>query len=471
MPVKAQATYLKSFEKDGTILRIPTINLADAVVSYQDTPEFYQFNITLTKPTTENVFNIPLETSGLNFYYQPPLTETESLKEYDFVNATHAIGKTGNVYRPINVVSSYAVYKANAKLGEIPKLYHIYRPLLIDSKGATSWANLSMSKTEMQIICDNEFLAKATYPVVIDPTIGTTSIGGSTESCDVDQKRFAMAELTEDSATFSSISAYMKCDSGTVDVKAGIYPSDSLDSYDMEDYSPLVESSAAAVTTSWTWVNFTIDVELDSGYYGIGVLSSGSTDIANDEGYGGADNVLGGAADEYDDGLADPFGSVSRARKYMMSIFATYGEEEIQEVNVDLEETLAVSSSLDLEKSLYRVSSESTIISTEFTTTKTLIRTAGENLSVTTILETEKDIHAVLTELFETVIISTSLETTKHIAATFIELAETVDFSALIQIILPTEELTTDDLIGLIIVFFVIAISVSVALIYSKSRS
>lgn len=144
--------------------------------------------------------------------------------------------------------------------------------------------------------------------------------------------------------------------------------------------------------------------------------------------------------------------------------------EEGQNVIVDLPETCIISDSLTTQKSLYRVSSESITVSSETATTKTLIRAAGESLSITTIIETEKEIHAVFAELFETIAISASLETVKHIAATLFELSELTNVNTVLNVILPTIPLTAETVLGICFVLIIAVLGICLGLIYQKRR-
>jgi hypothetical protein len=73
---------------------------------------------------------------------------------------------------------SYAVYKKETLIGEgTGKLCHIHRPLITDSRGRRCWGELSIAGNRLSIAIPEEWLSEAEYPVVIDPTIGTTTIG------------------------------------------------------------------------------------------------------------------------------------------------------------------------------------------------------------------------------------------------------------------------------------------------------
>jgi len=73
---------------------------------------------------------------------------------------------------------SYAVYKKETLFGQgTGKLCHIHRPLIIDARGRKVWGDLSIVNNELKITIPEQWLAEAKYPVVVDPTVGTTTVG------------------------------------------------------------------------------------------------------------------------------------------------------------------------------------------------------------------------------------------------------------------------------------------------------
>jgi len=82
---------------------------------------------------------------------------------------------------------SYAVYKKNTLVGEgTGKLCHIHRPEIIDARGRRCWGTLAVIGNELHIIIPEDWLADAKYPVVVDPTIGTTTVGSLTNGAEPD---------------------------------------------------------------------------------------------------------------------------------------------------------------------------------------------------------------------------------------------------------------------------------------------
>lgn len=96
--------------------------------------EKFEIELILNERPATNVFEFDIDTEGLNFYYQSELS-------------TEEVDKGG--YRPENIVGSYAVYYAEkegvvksvdeANRYKTGKAFHIYRPVITDSKGERVW--------------------------------------------------------------------------------------------------------------------------------------------------------------------------------------------------------------------------------------------------------------------------------------------------------------------------------------------
>ena len=142
------------------------------------------------KPST-NVFNFDIAGyQDLDFFYQPPLNQERQTPDVVSCTETECFDRDGKVIvsRPEDVVGSYAVYhkyKKDHVVGEVNygtgKLFHIYRPKIIDASGREVWAKLSFSNGKLGVTVPQNFIDTATYPVRVDPTFGYTSIGASSQ--------------------------------------------------------------------------------------------------------------------------------------------------------------------------------------------------------------------------------------------------------------------------------------------------
>jgi hypothetical protein len=167
------------------------------IASCEEHPEGgYEFDIHLKEKPATNKIEFTLNTKGLDFFYQPPLTEeyqnsySEEYQKEIVVSETQVKDLEGNVLveRPENVVGSYAVYASEQKTNwEGGKLYRtgqvgmIYRPKIIDSAGTEVWGELNIANGILSVTIPQKFLDKAIYPIrhAAGLTFGYTTAGGS----------------------------------------------------------------------------------------------------------------------------------------------------------------------------------------------------------------------------------------------------------------------------------------------------
>ena len=115
----------------------------------------FEYDCILLKPPDTNVITLLIEgAEHFDFLRQPDFVPDPFLK------------------------GSYAVYKKETLIGEgTGKLCHIHRPEIIDARGRRCWGELSIVGNSLCITIPEQWLAEAAYPVVVDPTVGTTTIG------------------------------------------------------------------------------------------------------------------------------------------------------------------------------------------------------------------------------------------------------------------------------------------------------
>jgi hypothetical protein len=177
-------------------------------------------NLNSLKDCTSGVVQFKVATQGLTIYKQLPLDQELKLGEqYDFINATVAMKKgVVIVSRPENVVNSFACFDASGM-----KVLHIYASKLIDAKGNSVWVDSDLKDGLLTVVLDSKFLESAVFPVVVDPTFGYTSQGGSDSSLDTDRIRGSKITATE-TGTVTKLSVWLKANSAfTGHVKAALY--------------------------------------------------------------------------------------------------------------------------------------------------------------------------------------------------------------------------------------------------------
>jgi len=149
-----------------------TVNL------YNKTKDLFEYEIILKQKPITNHMEFNVNSTDAVFYYQPPLYLEYGLTEPDATcNATDC----GNFHRPVDVVGSYAVYSKSRRNNQYKtgKLFHIYRPEIIDASNESVWGVLDYSNEILTLTIPQEFLDKAKYPVLVDPGFGNAGTGGS----------------------------------------------------------------------------------------------------------------------------------------------------------------------------------------------------------------------------------------------------------------------------------------------------
>ncbi|MGE5041462.1 MAG: hypothetical protein ACM3IJ_01005 [Candidatus Levyibacteriota bacterium] len=110
----------------------------------------YDLDILLKEKPRTNVFTYNLDLSNL----EPKLIEKGPSEEFSNSYAFYPQDKTNN------------------------KAFHIYRPKVIDAKGKTTWGKLdihtgnALSADTLSVTVDQQWLSEASYPVIVDPTVG-----------------------------------------------------------------------------------------------------------------------------------------------------------------------------------------------------------------------------------------------------------------------------------------------------------
>jgi len=101
------------------------------------------------------------------------------------------------------LAGSYAVYKKETLPGEgTGKLCHVHRPEIVDARGRRCWGELSINGGRLEIIVPEAFLSEASYPVVVDPVVGTTTVGSQQYWFDEwNEGDYVLLELWESLAT------------------------------------------------------------------------------------------------------------------------------------------------------------------------------------------------------------------------------------------------------------------------------
>lgn len=327
----------KLSQAKGSKQATPTVEIEDDTVKWTDgnTTEahFYpldvfeggedggfEFEVIWSEKPESNIINLTMNTpKDLKFYYQAPLTQEEIDEGCE---------------RPANVVGSYAVYHSSkqgdySRMGgknyKTGKAFHIYRPEAVDADGNKAWCELYIDPVEQiaTITVPQEFLDVAVYPVVVDPTFGYTSAGGTSSynfGGSIVGGRAISPDLS-DKITF--IRTFNSANSGTVSLSTAIYSSDA--SNNIQDRLAISNSNLSVGTTK-QWQTLDIDYTFDPNTsYWLCAWASGYFTYYSDTG-GSAKQYFSGGTGTFDN-WPNPGGSGVTYSSRLLSIYAVYGED------------------------------------------------------------------------------------------------------------------------------------------------
>ena len=265
----------------------------------------YEHEVVLNVKPITNVIQWTLQTKGLEFHYQPALTAKEIAD--------------GEV-RPDDIVGSYAVYHstkqgnyAGGKNYRAGKAFHIKRPKITDASGNWVWGdlNIDVAAQLMTVTVPQAFLNSAVYPVIVDPTFGYTTAGGTQQFHGADYVVGSLYTSSEaGDITKLTVSGYQ---SGT-NVKALVFDN---------TYALLTNgvggTGVLPLTQGWVDMTYSTSPSVTAADFGLGVICDGGNHIYYDS---GATNQGFQMAGNSYASPTDLSGETLVAKKF--SVYATY---------------------------------------------------------------------------------------------------------------------------------------------------
>ncbi len=190
----------------------------------------YEFEVILKEKPATNMITYSIQTKGLRFVYQPPLTEewlvgqVYKSRTISEVTETEIKDSEGNILlrRPENVIKSWAVYNVTSRDNyslfggkdyKTGKAFHRFRPKAIDANGWEVWGDvdIDIERGLSTVTLPQDFIDNAVYPIrhASGDTFGYTSIGASTDGYNPANDFDGCGVFTSGSAgTATSISIY-----------------------------------------------------------------------------------------------------------------------------------------------------------------------------------------------------------------------------------------------------------------------
>jgi hypothetical protein len=225
------------------------------------------------------------------------------------------------------VVGSYAVYhktKANHRIGDTNyatgKAFHIYRPKAIDANGAEVWAQLHYSEGLLSVAVPQEFLEKATYPVVVDPTFGYTTPGGTMQSNLGNRAIAGTKEALTESGDVTKISVYGADTSGTLNAKALIYDDDGTGA-DPGTLMGVTEAISVDTTTQFRDYSFASPISLTAANWWLAFTNDADTHTFYWDANASYKYIIDTSFNYATPGTLD---NIAQATSRRVSIYATY---------------------------------------------------------------------------------------------------------------------------------------------------
>jgi hypothetical protein len=122
--------------------------------------EHFEYDIILNREPESNRIFLGIEGGeGFDFFRQPDNLGPEMLR------GSYA------VYKKETVINSPARHVGTGKL------CHIHRPKIIDARGRQAWGDVSIDRGVMALTVPEGWLGEAKYPVVVDPVVGSSTVG------------------------------------------------------------------------------------------------------------------------------------------------------------------------------------------------------------------------------------------------------------------------------------------------------
>lgn len=245
--MRAQEHPNATVETEGEKIKYRTPNYE---VHQYDKPEAsedggFEFEWFLPKKPKSNILQATISTKNIEFLYQAPLNEEFPVGTNDdgrivaTASETETRDASGNIIcqRAEEFVGSYAIYRvfsnplnySNGYDYKAGKVGHIHRPKAIDASGNEVWCKLQIDTNTgiLSVTVPEDFLKDATYPVIVDPTIGYTKVGSANfeTTSDTFYAPTVGTGTLAISATVSAISFYGYCESSSLGMKFAIYDS------------------------------------------------------------------------------------------------------------------------------------------------------------------------------------------------------------------------------------------------------
>lgn len=306
-------------------------NATEQVNIYPVGSDEMEYEIILKSKPSKNKWDFTIEGyEDLEFNYQTPLLNS-TIKD-GIVTGTEpsCLDMTG-VTRPERVDGSYAVYhktrknhitgQTNYKTG---KVCNIYRPQAIDNDGNKIWGDISIADGIMTITINQKWLDKAIYPVVIDPNLGYTTVGGTFYNAASYHSNSGFSNTASSNGTMSKIYVYTNTTQAAV--KVAVY--DGLGTVSQATRLTSSYEIASPTTSAWNSADCSgdsVNVVNGTDYFPALAFAASGHGVTYDSG-GAAGDQSYSTGGTYANEMTSTYGSGASAGTLKLSLYLEYTE-------------------------------------------------------------------------------------------------------------------------------------------------
>ena len=243
-------------------------------VDFYEIEDATEIDVTLFERPAGDKLEFSINTKGVEFYYQPPLTDKEIKAGFN---------------RPDNIVGSWVVWATEQRTNidgktiyGTGKVGHIFNSLMSDAKGRTARTNPQIVDNgdgtgKLTINFDKDFLENAVYPIrhAAGLTFGYTTAGASTLNLDPSYCWFDKATPAS-GGTASKITIYASETAGfNRKIKAGLWKV-SDNTLLTDSYTPSTVGYNISTSPAWHDMTYSVSPTIAAVAYYIGAMTDGT---------------------------------------------------------------------------------------------------------------------------------------------------------------------------------------------------
>ena len=194
------------------------------------------WDMILPSKPDRNVFRYRIRSRGLRFIFQDTLTDEEKItaRRPDSVIGSYAIYLTGKANNHFTYRAGDRTDTLSSEFYGTGKFGHLYRPKAWDSAGDTVWCRIRIDtnlavpgRALLRMTIPQAFLNRAVYPVTVDPDVGVTTLGGTSDAINSNrahgQSRTEFTYQAGSGEEVTSMTGWLSVTTGTETMDMAVY--------------------------------------------------------------------------------------------------------------------------------------------------------------------------------------------------------------------------------------------------------